>query len=55
MFNILDDNESNDDHDDIFSIGNYDVLQLNTSTNQRGQIDSEIIQRSNNVYYGIDI
>ena len=55
MFRILDDNDSNDDHDEIFNIGNYDVLSFNNRQNQRGHVDSEIIQRQDNLYYGRDI
>ena len=60
MFRILDDNDSNDDHDEIFNIGNYDVLnhdvlRFNNRQNQRGQVDSEIIMRHDNLYYGRDI
>ena len=60
MFRILDDNDLNDDHDEVFDIGdydvlNYDVLSVNNRPNSRGQVDSEIIQRQNNIYYGRDI
>ena len=60
MFHILDDNDLNDDHNEIFNIGNYDSLKYDVSSfnsrqNQRGQVDSEIIQRYDNLYYSRDI
>ena len=55
MFRILDDNDLNDDHDEVFDIGNYDVLYCNNRPNQRGQVESEIIKRQDNLYYGHDI
>ena len=60
MFRILDDNDLNDDHDEVFDIGNYDVLNydvlsVNNRPTQRGQVDSEIVQCQDNLYYGRDI